>query len=139
MEAIADDIVKIGDLELHFRLEEPGATVFEFVVPAQARVPAPHYHAEADELIYGLSGRLTVTMAGQKTEIGPGEAIFIPRGTVHHHENHHAETARVLTSITPGTIRRAYFEELAEVVNAHGRPDAEKVKAIMARHGLIGA
>ncbi|WP_435170950.1 cupin domain-containing protein [Falsirhodobacter sp. 1013] len=139
MEGAADDVVRIGDLELHFRLEEPGATVFVFVVPPNARVPAPHYHAAADELIYGLSGRLTVTLAGRKTEIGPGQAIFIPRGTVHHHENTDTETARVLTSITPGTITRTYFEELAEVVNAPGRPNAETMKTIMARHGLIGA
>jgi len=139
MEALVGDIVKIGDLELHFRINEPGATVFEFLVPPNARVPAPHHHAEADELLFGLEGVLTVTVAGQKTELHPGQAIFIPRGVVHHHENHHDGLARALTSITPGTISRAYFEELAEVVNGPGKPEPSRVAEIMARHGLIAA
>lgn len=139
MEALADDVVRIGELELRFRINAPGATVFEFLVPPNARVPAPHHHAEADELLFGLDGVLDVTVAGETTGLGPGQVIFIPRGIVHHHRNPHDVPARVLTSITPGTITRRYFEELAAVVNVAGPPDAAAVREIMARHGLIGA
>lgn len=139
MEAKDDAIVRIGQLELRFVVGEAGATAFEFTVPAQARVPAPHYHRDADELLYGLEGVLTVTADGRKTELRAGEAVFIPRGAVHHHENLHEETARVLAVLTPGTIGRRYFEEIAEAVSAPGKPDPARIAEIMERHGLIPA
>ena len=137
MEADADDTVRIGQLELRFMVGAPGATVFEFTVPPSARVPAPHFHEAADELLYGLEGVLTVTSGGEKTELRPGDAVFIPRGRVHHHENPHPGLARALVVITPGTITRAYFEELAAVINAPGPPDLARAREIMQRHGLV--
>lgn len=139
MEASKADIVRIGQLELRFMVGEPGATVFEFTVPSNARVPAPHFHQDADELLYGLEGILTVTVDGRKTELAVGEVVFIPRGSVHHHENPHEAQARALVAITPGTIGRGYFEEMAEVVNVPGRPDLAKAQEIMLRHGLVPA
>lgn len=88
-------------------------------------------------LLYGLEGVLTVIVDGQTREIRAGDAIFIPRGAVHHHENLHDGTAKVLATITPGTIGRRYFEEIAEVVNVPGKPDLAKANEIMLRHGLV--
>ncbi|MBM6593003.1 cupin domain-containing protein [Microvirga pudoricolor] len=139
MEAAQQDIVQIGELKLHFRLCEPGATVFEFVVPPRARVPAPHYHQEADEILYGLEGTLNVTVDSTTRDIGPGDVIFIPRARVHHHQNLSDGIARTLVMITPGTIGRDYFAELAEAVNAPGKPDLGRVQDIMLRHGLVPA
>ncbi len=139
MEATKNDIVRIGQLELRFMIGEPGATVFEFTVPPNARVPAPHFHQDADEILYGLEGVLTVTVDGRKTELAAGGAVFIPRGSVHHHENPHEAKARTLVAITPGTIGRPYFEEIAEVINVPGRPDLAKAQEIMLRHGLVPA
>ncbi len=139
MEAAMSDLVRIGELELRFKVGEPSATMFEFRVPPRARVPAPHHHAEADEIVYSLEGILTVTVDGTVQELTPGEALFIPRGSVHHHENLHPDLSRSLVVITPGTITRAYFEELAAVINVPGKPDLEKAREIMARHGLAPA
>jgi quercetin dioxygenase-like cupin family protein len=139
MEAEQDQIVRIGQLELRFMVREPDATVFEFIVPPKARVPAPHFHRDADETLYGLEGELTVTVDGRKTLLNAGEAVFIPRGSVHHHENLHEGQARALVIITPGTIGHAYFKELAEVINVPGRPDLAKAQEIMLRHGLVPA
>ncbi|MBY5884388.1 cupin domain-containing protein [Rhizobium ruizarguesonis] len=137
MEAVRNDIVRIEQLELRFLISEAGATVFEFTVPSRARVPAPHCHRDADEFLYGLEGALTVIVDGQTREIRAGDAIFIPRGAVHHHENLHDGTAKVLATITPGTIGRRYFEEIAEVVNVPGKPNLAKANEIMLRHGLV--
>ncbi|NEI52451.1 cupin domain-containing protein [Rhizobium ruizarguesonis] len=137
MEVVRNDIVRIGQLELRFLISEVGATVFELTVPSRARVPAPHSHRDADEFLYGLEGVLTVIVDGQTREIRAGDAIFIPRGAVHHHENLHDGTAKVLATITPGTIGRRYFEEIAEVVNVPGKPDLAKANEIMLRHGLV--
>lgn len=143
MEAANSSLVRIGDLELHFKVDESNpmadVTVFEFVVPAEARVPAPHHHVAVDEFIYGLDGTLTATVDGATHEIRAGDSLFIPRGCTHHHANRHATTARVLSVLTPGSIGKRYFEEIAEVVNAGGKPDIERVKTIMLRHGLVPA
>jgi quercetin dioxygenase-like cupin family protein len=139
MEAGQQDIVHIGELELHFRISQPGATAFEFIVPPRARVPAPHYHQEADEILYGIEGTLTVTVDGKIQELGAGDVVFIPRGSVHHHENLHESVSRTLAVMTPGTIGRGYFEEMAEVINVPGKPDLTKAREIMQRHGLVPA
>lgn len=139
MEASAANIVRIGDLELRFMVTDKGATVFEFIVPAGARVPAPHYHQEADELLYGLEGTVTVTVDSQKRELRAGDTIFIPRGSVHHHENLHEGTARALAVMTPGSIGQGYFEEIAEVINVPGKPDLARAREVMLRHGLVPA
>jgi quercetin dioxygenase-like cupin family protein len=137
MEARRDNLVQIGALQLRFVVDEPNLVVFEFIVPAEARVPAPHYHREVDEVVYGLEGTLTTTIDGKAQEITAGGAVFIPRGKVHHHQNLHRQTARALTVLTPGSIGRRYFEEVAAVVNVPGKPDLAKVKEVMLRHGLV--
>jgi quercetin dioxygenase-like cupin family protein len=135
--------IRIGDLELKFLIDEKhgegNVIAFEFKVPPNARVPAPHYHKLVDETVYGLEGVLTTTLDGKTVEIMPGDCLFIPRGAVHHHANPKAEMARVLCFLTPGSIGRRYFEEIAEVVNVPGKPDLAKVKDIMLRHGLVPA
>jgi quercetin dioxygenase-like cupin family protein len=135
-DARAGDEVRIGELRLRFLVTHPGATVFECTIPSGARVPAPHYHRDVDETLYGLTGTLSVTLDGGTRLLQRGDALFIPRGAVHHHENTHAKDAHFLALLTPGAIGRAYFEEIAEVINAPGRPDLAKAKEVMLRHGL---
>lgn len=137
MEPKSADIVRIGALELRFKVEDRNLVVFEFVVPPQARVPAPHVHRDVDEAVYGLAGTLTTTIGGAKHRLAAGEARFIPRGTVHTHENLDGETARALIVMTPGSIGRRYFEEMAALINVPGKPDMAQVKETMARYGLI--
>ena len=140
---MADDTVRIGALTLKFLVDERAsagkAVMFEMTVPEGARVPAPHYHRDVDEVVYGLSGTLTVTIDGTAHEVVDGTAVFVPRGAVHHFENCSGGEARVLSVLTPGSIGRTYFEELAAVVNAGGPPDLTRVKEIMQRHGLVPA
>ncbi len=143
MEASSGKVVRIGAMELRFLVDETqGAgdlVMFEFVVPAAARAPAPHFHRDVDEAVYGLEGTLTTTVDGRKHEVRRGDAVLIPRGSVHHHENLHAEAARALIVLTPGSIGRRYFEEMAEEVNVPGKPDPARVKEVMLRHGLVPA
>ena len=42
-----------------------------------------HYHSEADEYFYVLSGNGTATIAGQEHEISPGDFMFVPAGEDH--------------------------------------------------------
>ena len=135
--------LRIGALQLKFLIDDKAsggkATMFEMTVPEQARVPAPHHHRDVDEIVYGLGGTLTMTVDGVGHEIKPGDSVFVARGAVHQFQNLHPGEARVLSMLTPGSIGTAYFEEVAEVVNAGGPPSLAKVKDIMLRHGLVPA
>lgn len=42
-----------------------------------------HYHEEADEFFYVISGRGVALIAGQEHEYGPGDVMFVPAGEDH--------------------------------------------------------
>lgn len=135
------EVIKIGPIEIRFLLDgddTAGAMcMFEFIVPPGVRVPAPHYHEHVDEAAYGLEGSLTFTVGGQANNLGPGDRCYIPRGVVHHFINNGAETARVLSVLTPALIGPAYFRDMAALIASGGPPDPVKVAEVMRRHGLI--
>ena len=135
--------IKAGQVTIEFLLEAAdtngSAAMFEFAVPAGAKVPMPHYHEHFDETIYGLAGIMTFTVEGKAIDIAPGETCFIPRGAVHGFENLKNENAKALAVITPALLGPIFFKEVAEIVNAGGPPDLEKLKLVMAKHGLIPA
>ena len=134
-------IVRIGALTLNFLIDEHASggelVLFEMTVPSLARVPAPHYHRHVDEAIYGLSGTLTQTVDGKTCKVTAGEAVFVPRGKVHGFRNDDAGEARVLVTLTPGSIGKGYFEEMAAAVNTGGPPDARTIARIMEKWGLV--
>ena len=137
--------IMIGELAIRFLVEgeESGGSVavFEFDVPAGARVPVAHSHDGYEETIYGLEGVLTWTIEGVPTEVGPGEALCIRRGVVHRFDNEHDVDARALAIVTPGILGPDYFRDVAAVVDsaAGGPPDLAAIAAAMRRHGLTPA
>ncbi len=135
------EIIRVGQIEIRFLLDGKDTHgrlgMFEFTVPAGAKVAMPHYHERYDEIIYGLEGVVTFTVNGQPNDIGPGRICFIPRGAVHGFKNLKPETAKALTVVTPALIGPDFFKEMAAIVNAGGPPDLEKINAVMARHGLV--
>lgn len=136
-----EEVIRVGQIEIRFLLEGKDTNgqlaVFEFTVPAGAKVPMPHYHERYDETIYGLEGLMTFTINGQAKDIAPGEAAFIPRSAVHGFNNLKPTTAKALAVVTPALIGPEFFREVADIVNAGGPPDPEKIKAVMLRHGLV--
>jgi hypothetical protein len=104
-------------------------------------VPVAHSHDGYEETIYGLDGVLTWTLAGQQTEVGAGEVLCIPRGVVHHFDNHGDVDAKALAIVTPGILSAGCFGELAAIVDGSvgGPPDLKKIAAVMQRHGLTPA
>jgi quercetin dioxygenase-like cupin family protein len=137
--------IRIGQLTIRFLLEGRASggsvAVFEFDVPAGAKVPIAHSHDAYEETIYGLAGVLTWTVDGQRTEVGPGEVLCIPRGAVHRFDNLHGADTKMLAMVTPGILGPDYFREMAAVVDAAaGRPpDPAALAAVMRRHGLTPA
>ena len=139
------EAIRIGQITTRFLLEGSGSAgavaMFEFDVPAGARVPIPHSHDGYEETIYGLAGVLTWTVAETTTDVGPGDALFIPRGVVHGFENTQDVDATALAIVTPGILGPAYFRDLAAVVDAAagGPPDPAAMAAVMRSHGLTPA
>ena len=137
--------IRIGPLAIRFLVEgeESGGSVavFEFDVPAGAKVPAGHSHDGYEETIYGLEGVLTWTIEDVPVDVGPGEALCIPRGAVHRFDNTHDVDAKALAVVTPGILGPTYFREIAAILDAApgGPPDLAALAEVMRRHGLTPA
>jgi len=144
MAAVTEQIT-IGQITTRFLIvgdEAAGSpSLFEFDVPAGARVPIAHSHDGYEETIYGLKGTLTWTVGGVTTEVGPGEALLIPRGVVHRFENLGDGDATALAIVTPGVLGPDYFRDIAAVIDAAagGPPDLAAMASVMRSHGLTPA
>jgi quercetin dioxygenase-like cupin family protein len=134
--------IKVGEMAVRFLVEggqsHGTVAVFEFDVPAGARVPAAHSHDGYDETVYGLEGVLTWTIEGMPTDVGPGEALYVARGAVHRFDNNGAVDASALAIVTPGILGPDYFREIAAVLDAAagGPPDFAALTDVMRRHDL---
>ncbi len=142
----SDETIRLGPLAVRFLLTGENSTgtaaVFELFVPAAQRLAAPpHSHDHYEETVYGIAGVLTWTVDGRQIEVGPGQALCIPRGAVHRFDNNGSQDVKALCVITPAAIGPRYFRESAEVMNAaaDGPPDRAKMTEIMLRHGLTPA
>lgn len=133
------ETIRIGGLELRFLQTKEGTAggidAFEMTVQPHARMPVPHYHESWDELAYGLSGTLVFRVDGKDVALGPGDSVFIPRGTVHGFRNDSQAPATCLCVLTPGVLGPGYFREIAEAMSP--APDPARMAEIMRRHGLV--
>src|SRR4051812_48260818 len=122
--------IQIGQMQIRFLLDgedtNNGLVMFEFLIPEGAKVPMPHYHKEVDEVVYGLEGITTTMVDGKTIEIRAGDQVFIPKGSVHHHDNRHVGVAKSLVILTPATIGPAYFSELSDLIKPGVPPDPQK-------------
>jgi quercetin dioxygenase-like cupin family protein len=142
----AEEAIRLGPLSIRFLVtgENSSGSVaaFEAIVPGAQRLAAPgHSHDHYEETIYGISGVLTWTVDGKPIDVGPGQALCIPRGAVHRFDNNGSQEAKVLCVITPAAIGPQFFRESAEVINAAAGspPDRVKLVEVMRRHGLTPA
>jgi quercetin dioxygenase-like cupin family protein len=142
----ADETIDFGPLAVRFLITTRESTgsmaAFELTVGASERLQAPaHSHDHYEETIYGLTGVLTWTVEGRPIEVGPGQALCIPRGAVHRFDNLGTQDAKALCVVTPAAIGPEYFREVRAVVQAAagGPPDRARIAEIMRRHGLTPA
>jgi quercetin dioxygenase-like cupin family protein len=142
----SDETIGFGPLVVRFLLtgnnSNGSVAAFELMVRGGQHLPAPaHSHDHYEETIYGLDGVLTWTVGGSPIEVGPGQALCIPRGASHRFDNLGSQDAKALCVITPAAIGPQYFREAFEVLKAAagGPPDRVKMAEIMRRHGLTPA
>jgi quercetin dioxygenase-like cupin family protein len=138
----AEESIRLGPLGIRFLLSgadtNGSIAVFEMTVPAGKRLTAPAHRNDAyEETLYGISGVLTWTIDDKVIEVGPGQALCIPRGAVHRFDNFGIEDAKQLVVVTPAIMGPAYFREASELVNAAGGPpDTAKMIEVFRRHGM---
>ena len=72
--------------------------------------PAAHAHADADETFYLLSGELEMLDGDAHFRAGPGDLVFVPRGSRHGFANVGLHPARVFILFTPGGLEGLFVE-----------------------------
>jgi quercetin dioxygenase-like cupin family protein len=144
MSSTSFEPIQLGPITVTFSVdaEQSGGsvTVSRCDVNAGAGIPVAHSHDAFEETLYGPEGVTTLTLDGEDIEIGPGDAVCIPRGAVHSFVAKRGDVA-FLAIATPGVFGPAYFQELAAALEAAGGgpPDPAAIKAVMLRHGLTPA
>ena len=139
----SEETIGIGPLGIRFLLTgddtNGSVSVFEVTVPAGQKLAAPAHENDAyEEILYGIEGVLTWTIDGEPIEVGPGQALCIPRGAVHRFDNLGTENAKQLSVVSPAIMSPAYFREASEVVHAAagGPPDVARMVEVFRRHGM---
>lgn len=132
--------IRIGQIEIRYLQDgvASGAAtgMFELIVEPGARVPPPHSHSGNEEIVYVLEGVLRYAVDDDVRDLGPGDHMRTPCGSVHAFSNPHEQTARALVALTPD-IGAQYFRDIAELATGPGGPDPARMVQIMARYGLV--
>src|SRR5512134_1986150 len=131
----SEETIIIGPLGIRFLLtgddSNGSVSVFEVLVPVGQKLAAPaHKNDIYEEILYGIKGVLTWTVDGTPIEVGPGQALCIPRGAVHRFDNLGSEDVKQLAVITPAVMGPAYFREAAEVIGAAGGGPPNRAKMV---------
>jgi quercetin dioxygenase-like cupin family protein len=142
----SEENIKIGPLGIRFLLtgddSSGSVSVFEVLVPVGQKLAAPAHKNDAyEETVYGIEGVLTWTVDGTAIEVGPGQALCIPRGAVHRFDNLGNEGVKQLVVVSPAIMGPAYFREAAKLIDATagGPPDPAKMMDLFRRHGMTPA
>jgi quercetin dioxygenase-like cupin family protein len=131
--------IKVGQLSIRYLLD--GARtgtmgMFELSVPPGSNVPPPHSHSNNEECVYVLEGTLRYCVGDTTRDLGPGDSMLTPKGTVHGFSNPFSALARALIVLSPD-IGAQYFLDVGSVVNTGAPPDKAALVSVMARYGLV--
>jgi quercetin dioxygenase-like cupin family protein len=139
----SEETIGIGPLGIRFLITGDDSlgsvSVFEVRVPVGQKLAAPAHKNDAyEEVLYGVQGVLTWTVDGTPIEVGPGQALCIPRGAAHRFDNFGNEDVVQLAVISPAIMGPAYFREAAEVISvaAAGPPNPQTIMDLFRRHGM---
>jgi mannose-6-phosphate isomerase-like protein (cupin superfamily) len=110
-----EEWLAFGEVTVVIRVsaEDSGGTMTVLEeVPPMVDTPL-HVHAHEDELFYIVEGEHVVQLGEEEFRLGPGEAIFCPRGVPHSQRRIEPGVGRELVVFTPGGLE-GFFRELAE-------------------------
>ena len=121
----SDETIRLGPLAVRFLLTGDDSTgsvaAFELAVPAAQRLAAPaHSHDHYEETVYGIAGVLTWTVDGTPIDVGPGQALCIPRGAIHRFDNNGSQDVKALCLVA-GRAWSAVFSRGGRADERDGR------------------
>ena len=102
-------MIQVGQLQIRYLVDgaaRGGLGLFELTVPPGAMVPPPHSHTDNEECVYVLEGTLRYAVDGRVRDLGPGDWMSTPRGSVHAFSNTADRTARGVDIQSPGPRSR---------------------------------
>lgn len=118
---------------------ETGGTYLQFETSHSPGTSVPaHWHREEDEAFYVLSGHYEFRVGEARFQATSGTFAFAPRGTVHAFTNTGQEVARMLITVTPGTLHEGLFREVAELTGLLGKaPEQSDLVALASKYGWM--
>ena len=133
-------IFKIGRMSMTFKSTAGGSwnayTVCEALEPPESGA-GYHRHSTYDETFIICEGHYDFRLGEKMLKLGPGDTVFVPRGTPHSFVCVGPETGRQLIISSPGGIFDVMIAELTGLdTGSPTRAGAEEAKAVAARYGL---
>ena len=99
-----------------------------------------HRHPTYDETFIICEGRFSFRLGDATMELGPGETVFVPRGTKHAFTCIGSEPGRQLIISSPGGIFEAFIADVVGAMVDSGSPGkpgpAVDFRAIAAKYGM---
>jgi mannose-6-phosphate isomerase-like protein (cupin superfamily) len=134
---------KLGRIEIAFTTcgEHTGGayTLCETIEPPGSGAGL-HRHPTYDETFIICAGHFDFHLAGKDIKVGPGETVFVPRGTPHSFTCAGPEPGRQLIISSPGGIFEAFIDEVVNAQVDSGDPSkrapAIDFRAIAAKYGM---
>jgi quercetin dioxygenase-like cupin family protein len=117
-----------------FKVAEQDAGGGLFVLEQTFRArggPARHLHYDQDEWFFALQGEFVVEVAGERTELRPGDSLLAPRRVPHVWAFIGDAPGRILVAFTPAGAMEAFFRAVTKA-NAMPPQDPELWRA----HGM---
>jgi mannose-6-phosphate isomerase-like protein (cupin superfamily) len=123
-----------GTVVIRTSAEATGGAITAFEeVPPLLDTPL-HVHSREDEFFYILEGEHVIQLGDEEFRLGPGEAMFLPRGVPHAQRRVVAGEGRLLVICIPGGFER-FFRDLAEA-DREGRLGPEAYAAASDKAGI---
>ncbi len=116
-----------------------GYTLCEALEPPQSGA-ALHRHPTYDETFIICEGSYDFQLGDETLRLGPGDKVFVPRGTPHSFLSLGPEVGRQFIISSPGGIFDAFVAEVANSMVDSGSPSrpgvATDFRAIAAKYGM---
>ena len=117
-------------------------SLFEVTTPPGSG-PPPHVQHREDEAFYVLEGEFAFLHGEEILRAGAGSYLYVPKGTLHTHDNVGESTGRMLMIQTPGGLYERFFEKVGKPSDGEAgppvfedHPDVAGIRATAAEHGL---
>lgn len=81
-------------------------------------------HTDNDQVLYLVSGKGTVFLAGEESEFNPGDCVLVPAGTEHNFTTMGSEPMKIITTYSPphhadGTVHKTKADAEAAEAAEH--------------------